>query len=177
MKALKDPIKNSETGNIAGVMQALAWISLFVLAVFFFQDLLDKQRNPNQAPLVGETEDGTREVILKRNRFGHYVVDGAINGQPVTFMLDTGATMVALPAHLATKLGIERGRPMQFQTANGTARGFAARLDEVKVGPIALQYVAAGVTQGLRGDEVLLGMTFLKHIEFTQRGDTLTLRQ
>ena len=66
---------------------------------------------------------------------------------------------------------------MQFQTANGIARGFAARLDEVALGPIVLQDVQAGITSGMRGNEVLLGMSFLKHIEFTQRGDTLTLRQ
>ena len=167
----------SETGRITGVMQALAWVSLFVLAGFFFQDLLDKQYNPNQAPLIGEGEDGAQEVILERNRYGHYVADGLINGQPVTFMLDTGATTVALPAELATKLGIQRGRAMQFQTANGIARGFAARLDEVALGPIVLQDVQAGITSGMRGNEVLLGMSFLKHIEFTQRGDTLTLRQ
>lgn len=158
-------------------MQALAWISLLALAVFFFQDLLDRQYNPNETPEVGVSEDGAYEVILERNRYGHYVADGAINGQPVTFMLDTGATMVALPAHLAAKLGIQRGRALQFQTANGVARGFAARLDEVALGPITLRDVDAGITQGLRGDEVLLGMSFLKHIEFTQRGDTLTLRQ
>ena len=174
---MKEPGNNSETGRVTGVMQALAWISLLVLAVLFFQDLLGRQYNPNQAPEVGVGEDGAQEVILQRNRQGHYVADGAINGQPVTFMLDTGATMVALPAHLATKLGIKRGRALQFQTANGIARGFAARLDDVALGPITLQDVEAGITQGLTGDEVLLGMSFLKHIEFTQRGDTLTLRQ
>lgn len=158
-------------------MQALAWISLMVLAVFFFQELLQKQYNPNQALRVGTDEEGRREVVLERNRYGHYVTTGAINGQPVTFMLDTGATMVALPAHLAERLGIPRGRAVQFQTANGTARGFAARLDQVAVGPISMRDVQAGITEGLRGDEVLLGMSFLKHIEFTQRGDTLTLRQ
>lgn len=158
-------------------MQALAWISLFVLAVLFFQDLLEKQYNPNQDPQVGADDAGAREVFLERNRYGHYVADGVINGQPVTFMLDTGATMVAVPAHLAAKLGIQRGRAMQFQTANGIARGFAARLDEVALGPITLRDVDAGITNGMSGDEVLLGMSFLKHIEFTQRGDTLTLRQ
>ena len=167
----------SETRRITGVMQALAWISLFVLAVFFFQDLLEKQYNPNQEPQVGVNEDGVREVVLERNRYGHYVADGLINGQPVTFMLDTGATIVALPAHLAAKLGIQRGRALQFQTANGIARGFAARLDEVALGPITLQDVDAGITNGMSGDEVLLGMSFLKHLEFTQRGDRLTLRR
>jgi len=163
--------------RIGSVMQALAWLSLLAFGVFFFSDVLEKQYNPNQSVKTERGEDGSRVVVLERNRFGHYVTQGSINGQPVTFMLDTGATMVAIPAHLARRLHIEQGRPMQFQTANGMARGHAANLEEVGVGGIVLRDVAAGITQGLQGDEVLLGMSFLKHIEFTQRGDTLTLRQ
>lgn len=158
-------------------MQALAWVSLLAFGVFFFGDLLEERYNPNQSVDTQREADGTRTVVLGRNRFGHYVTNGVINGQPVTFMLDTGATTVAVPAQLARRLQLERGRAVQFHTANGISRGYAARLDEVGVGGIVLRDVAAGITEGLQGEEVLLGMSFLKHIEFTQRGDTLTLRQ
>lgn len=158
-------------------MQALAWVSLLAFGVFFFGDLLEERYNPNQSVDTQREADGTRTVVLERNRFGHYVTNGVINGQPVTFMLDTGATTVAVPAQLARRLQLERGRAVQFHTANGISRGYAARLDEVGVGGIVLRDVAAGITEGLQGEEVLLGMSFLKHIEFTQRGDTLTLRQ
>ena len=92
-------------------------------------------------------------------------------------MLDTGATGVAIPEAVAVYLGLRRGRPFPTQTANGIATSYAAKLDSVSVGAIELQDVPAAITPGLQTQEILLGMSFLKHIEFTQRGDTLILRQ
>jgi aspartyl protease family protein len=154
----------------------LAYIPL-ALGAFFFDDLLGKQYNPNQNLQTRSGEEGVREVVLQRNRFGHYVTSGEINGQPVTFILDTGATGVAVPDTIAQRLGLQRGPAFRTQTANGTGTSYAARLDSVSVGGIELQDVRAGITPGLQTDQILLGMSFLKHIEFTQRGDTLTLRQ
>ncbi|MEP1472485.1 MAG: TIGR02281 family clan AA aspartic protease [Halieaceae bacterium] len=159
------------------VMQAIAWLILMVLLVFFFSDLLGKRENPNQSLETQYSENGVREVVLKRNRAGHYVASGAINGRPVVFMLDTGATGVAIPDAVARKLAIPRGQPFATRTANGVATSYSANLDTVSVGDIELQNVRAGITPGLTSEQVLLGMSFLRHIEFTQRGDTLILRQ
>lgn len=158
-------------------MQTLAWLVLLALGVFFFSDYLDKQYNPNQSLQTRYAEDGVREVVLQRNKFGHYVTDGQINGRPVTFMLDTGATGVAISEAMASYLGLQRGRAFPTQTANGMSTSYAVTLDQVNVGAIELNDVPAGITPGLQTEEILLGMSFLKHIEFTQRGDTLTLRQ
>ena len=158
-------------------MQALAWLVLMTLLVIFFTDLLQKQHNPNQSLDTRIATDGMREVVLTRNRAGHYVTDGMINGEPVVFMLDTGATGVAIPLDVAQRIGVQRGRPMQTQTANGIATSYTATLDSVSVGGIELNEGAAGIVPGLRTSEVLLGMSFLRHIEFTQRGNTLILRQ
>ena len=158
-------------------MQAIAWVIFMVLLVFFFNDLLGKRENPNQSVSTQYHQDGVREVVLQRNRAGHYVVSGAINGQPVVFMLDTGATGVAIPDAVANRIGIKRGQPFPTRTANGVSTSYAALLDSVSVGDIYLRDVRAGITPGLTSEQVLLGMSFLKHIEFTQRGDTLILRQ
>ena len=171
----EEVIKEQKRMGLA--MQVLAWLVFLALGAFFFSDLLDKQYNPNQNLQTHASEDGVREVVLQRNKFGHYVTSGEINGQPVTFMLDTGATGVAVPASVARRLGLQRGQAFRTQTANGTGTSYAARLDRVSVGGIELQDVRAGITPGLQTEQILLGMSFLKHIEFTQRGDTLTLRQ
>lgn len=159
------------------IMQVLAWVVLLVLGAFFFSELLDRQNNPYQSLQTRYTQGGMREVTLQRNKYGHYVTSGEINTRPVTFMLDTGATGVAIPEALAASLGLRRGAPFATQTANGVATGYAVTLDQVSVGDITLRDVPALISPGLQTDEILLGMSFLKHIEFTQRGDTLVLRQ
>lgn len=166
-----------EQKRMGVTMLVLAWVVFLGLGLFFFTDLLDKQHNPNQSLETRYSDEGAREVVLQRNKFGHYVTSGQINGQAVTFILDTGATGVAVPAAVADRLGLKRGRGFPTQTANGITTSYAAVLDRVSVGEILLENVRAGITPGLRTDEILLGMSFLKHIEFSQRGDTLILRQ
>ena len=100
-----------------------------------------------------------------------------INGQAVQFMLDTGATDVAIPSAVAERLGLARGVPVTVSTANGRSEGYRTRLDSVRLGAIELRDVRALVAPGLDGEQVLLGMSALKKLEFTQRGGTMLLRQ
>ena len=158
-------------------MQILTWISLLALLTFYFGDVLERQRNPNRAVATAIDGSGIREVQLQRNRMGHYVASGTINGEPVVFLLDTGATGVAIPEAVAQRLDLPRGRAFLTNTANGSARSYQTRIGEVAIGDIRLNNVDAAITPGLAMNEVLLGMSFLKYIEFTQRGNTLTLRQ
>jgi aspartyl protease family protein len=157
-------------------MFVLAWLAFMALLGLGFSDILDRQHNPNQA-LVTNYADGVREVVLQRNRQGHYLSSGRINGREVVFMLDTGATTIAIPARLASDLDLTIGQRFQTRTANGTADVYATVLDEVSIGDIRLNDVSAAVTPGLATNEVLLGMSFLRNIEFAQRGDSLILRQ
>jgi len=158
-------------------MSVLAWLVFLALLGFFFNDQLAQQFNPNRELDTRYSEQGVREVVLQRNRLGHYVTSGEINGEPVVFMLDTGATGVAIPAKIARRLGLRQGQAYRVETANGPSTAYATRLDSVSVGGIVRYDVEAGIAAGYQGDEILLGMSFLKHIDFSQRGDTLILRQ
>lgn len=154
-------------------MLVAAWLALFAGVYVWFHGWNQAQVNPNPAsalPLSGN------EVTLQRNRSGHYVVDGAINGEPVTFMLDTGATQVALSMAAARALNLPLGEAMRLRTANGETVGYRTRLTRVRVGPIEVSDVAAVAAEGMDQDFILLGMSFLKRVEFAQRGDQLTLR-
>lgn len=152
------------------------WIVVLVVLTAVFNGWLEGQRNPNQS-VESYTRDGAREVVLERNRYGHYVATGAIDGKQVEFMLDTGASDVSVPADVARRLGLRRGAPMQYQTANGVITGYATTLDAVRIGDIVVHDVRASINPYMRGDQILLGMSFLRDLEFTQRGDSLTLRQ
>lgn len=158
-------------------MIALAWVVLLALLTAYFTGWLNKQQNPNEQ-VLGEIVDGAvRQVVLEQNRHGHYVASGRINGKPVIFLLDTGATTVSVPLRVARRLGLEAGRPSSAYTANGVVTTYRVILDRVALGNIALRDVRPHINPGMGGEEVLLGMSFLKQLEFSQRGDSLTLRQ
>jgi len=158
-------------------MFAMMWVGIFVILGIFFSGILDKQNNPNQSANTLSLNGDIKELVLKRNRMGHYVANGSINSQPVTFMLDTGATDVAIPEAIARRLNLTRGPSATYQTANGSAQAFLTRLDEISLSGIKLNNIRATIIPGYKSDEILLGMSFLKHLEFSQRGNTLTLRQ
>lgn len=151
-------------------------LGLFALT-YVFDDLLDKQANPNQLPSSSVSGSGTREVLLLQNRQGHYVVGGQINELPVTFLLDTGATDVAIPAEVARAAGLQPGAESRAFTANGAVSVYATRIDTLMIGNIVLHDIVASITPSMAGDTILLGMSALRQIEFTQRGDRLTLQQ
>ena len=154
-----------------------AWIVGLALLVLFFDKLLDHQRNPNPDPTIQLSAEGVPQVVLERNRLGHFVTGGEINGAPVTFLLDTGATSVALPMELARAMELPMRMGGLSKTANGVVQTWTTRLDSVSVGGLAVQNVRAVVMPNMPGDVVLLGMNYLRHFEMLQRGDTLTLRQ
>lgn len=163
--------------NMGYIMIIAMWAIIIALLVFFFQDVLDKQHNPNQ-DLEGQTISGNiQQLVLQRNHYGHYVTDGQINNQNVTFLLDTGATDVSIPGKTAQKLGLKRGVKMYYQTANGKAAVFTTTIDRISIGNIELSDIKATINPNVDNMDVLLGMSFLKKLEFTQRGDRLTLKQ
>jgi aspartyl protease family protein len=164
------------TTRLGKGMTFAAWVLALVLFTLFFEERLDEQRNPNQSVYTRVNESGVREVVLKRNHFGHYVTVGTVNDRAVEFLLDTGASDVAIPLELADQLGLKRGAAVQYQTANGVVTAYRTLLDSVSIGPLVIRNVPASINPGLKDMEILLGMSVLKRIEFTQRGDTLILR-
>lgn len=158
------------------LMVFAAWAGAALLLTWLFAGELDRRENPNQVVQSTRTAEGA-EVRLTRNPMGHYVATGSINGREVRFFLDTGATHVALSDSLARELDLARGAASPTRTANGTITTYTTMLDQVKVGGIRIRDVTASINPRMSGDEVLLGMSFLKHLELIQRGDQLLLRQ
>lgn len=116
-------------------------------------------------------------VTLTADSRGHYQTLGQVNGGTVQFLVDTGATSIALSSSEARRLGInylggERG---YTQTANGRALAYKVKLDTVKVGDITLHAVEAVVLEGDGLKIALLGMSFLNRTEMKRDGQALTL--
>jgi len=175
-----DTSRSDEEKDVARPMgRGMAWLAALALIGvlwLFFEEVQDRRANPNRHLTVAP--GASSELVLKRNPAGHYFVPGAINGQPVTFMLDTGATQVALPAKLGAQLGLRAiGPAVQVTTANGNVTARMTLIDELAFGPFVLRQVHAMLNPGMNDDDtILMGMNILKQLEFTQRGDTLILK-
>lgn len=154
-------------------MIVVAWLALLGVLWSAFDAYLARRDHPNRNLA---TQAGGGELVLKRNRAGHYVAPGTINGQAVIFLLDTGATEVSVPAHLGEALGLSPGAAATVMTANGAVTVRATLIDTLGLGPFVLRDVRAHLNPGAGDDQVLLGMSALRYLEFTQRGDTLILR-
>ena len=85
--------------------------------------------------------------------------------------------LLAVPAQVAKRIGLSGTPPLTYQTANGPAVGYATTLNSVSIGNIQLNNIRGGINPTMHNEYVLLGMTFLKHLEFTQSGNQLILRQ
>ena len=117
--------------------------------------------------------------ILKDSRRGGYFTDGLINGQPVRFLVDTGATTIAMSERHAARLGIQHrvdGHRIGVGTASGNAVGHQVMLNRVSVGEMRLTDVRAVVIEGDSPQNVLLGMNVLGQFEIDQRENLLILR-
>lgn len=117
-------------------------------------------------------------VSLTADSRGHFITTGTINGATVRFMVDTGATSVAMGASDARRanVNIKSGRPIMVQTANGVTQAWLVKLGSVRVGDVTLHEVDGTIHQQDM-PVALLGMSFLNRMEMKRDGETLTLRK
>jgi aspartyl protease family protein len=121
-----------------------------------------------------QSSAGTGSVIVPRDQFGHFRTEGRIDGRPIAFLIDTGATIIALTADDAAALGIHPGiseYTVMLKTANGIARAAPTTLDMVEVGDVMVRDVPAVVMPDGALSENLLGMSFLsrlRHFEYSE---------
>ena len=121
-----------------------------------------------------------KEVQVWRDTTGMYTTVGSIDGLPVSFLIDTGATQVAMNASQARRLGIDyhvTGNPAEVTTASGVERAWMVTLDSVKVGDLEVRNVSAVVLEGKQPKVTLLGMSYLGRMEISNDGRLMTLRQ
>ncbi|GEM_PF-87385 len=141
-----------------------------------------KKQTLSFAPSGGKTYKAREhtEVNIWADASGSFQTPGSINGQMVHFLVDTGATTVAMNAEVAERLGIDfryTGTPARVATASGIAQAHTVVLDSVRVGDIEIKNVRASVLEGSYPREVLLGMSFLSKVELKRKGNLITLRR
>ncbi|OWL84707.1 retropepsin-like aspartic protease family protein [Halopseudomonas aestusnigri] len=128
----------------------------------------------------GFAQSERQQVSIPRGEGGHFRVTGSINGQTVSFMVDTGATSVSMSSVQARRLGIDyalSGTPVRAATASSAVDGYQVTLARVKVGDIELSNVQALVLEGRFPLEVLLGMSWLSRVRMDEQDNLLLLER
>ena len=172
-------------GDPKTVKVGQSWRGISVLAVERDQATIevDGKKRVLQRGLHYRNADpsgnGRSKVTLAADTRGHFFIDGAVNRIPVRFMVDTGATMVALPQRDADRLGIDyrAGRRAATRTANGIATVYLVKLDSIRIGDIELHNIDGLVHEGGGLEQALLGMSFLNRVSMQRDGGTMTLIQ
>lgn len=157
-----------------GLKWAPAGILLFWLVVMGLLYTVMKQ-TLKPAPMV---VSATGELVISRSRDGHFYAPGLVNGQPVRFLIDTGASMVTVSEAFAASAGLPKGVPTVFRTANGDLPGRVVAGVPVSLGPLTVSGSRIGV--GLVGravDDALLGQGFLASFEMVISKEQLILRK
>jgi len=136
----------------------------------------DAQANPPAAAPTSHSAEANYAVV-RTNDHGSMVADGEVNGMPVRFVVDTGATFITLSAREASHLGIDyrTGQKVAMETANGSAVAYRLKLDTVRVGDMAVHNVEAVIMDGNALPIALLGMSFLNRTDMKREGTVLTL--
>ena len=126
----------------------------------------------------GRSGGGGQRIVLTADPSGHFVPQGQINGKAVQFLLDTGATTVAMGAADARRINLkyEHGQKVRMNTANGTSTGYLIRLDSVRVGDV-VAYDVEAVVSPQPMPFVLLGNSFLNRFQMQKTNDQLTLEK
>ncbi|BEP36716.1 TIGR02281 family clan AA aspartic protease [Variovorax sp. V59] len=126
----------------------------------------------------GGSGGGGSRIVLPADSRGHFMTQGAINGRPVTFMLDTGATSIALSADDAQRIGLDysKGQRIQISTANGVSTGYRLRLQSVRVGDVEVYDIDAIVSPQPM-PFVLLGNSFINRFSMRRDADQMVLEK
>ncbi len=153
-----------------GLQMFAGWVIIF-LAVFvaftmkdeiagFARQVMDERRAESTGLQVGQ------ELQIKQALDGHFWVEGKLNGTPVRFLIDSGATTTSISTSVAKRAGIEpsSGIPAMVQTANGVTTVARGRAQRLEVGQIVRENIAVHISDGF-GETNVLGMNFLSSLE------------
>lgn len=161
-------MSDSQYAKAGRIMFLAVWLIFFGLMFLFFY-YYNKTDQGNYQISAGK-------VTITPDKYGHYYIDGYINNSPVKFMLDTGATWVAVPANVATQINLKGHYPVTVKTAAGEVTGSLTRLDTLAFADFKFQNIKAVIVPADDENIVLLGMNILSKFDLSQKGKQLILR-
>ncbi|KTD61509.1 aspartyl protease [Legionella spiritensis] len=150
-------------------MFVIAWLILFGLLFAFFYFFSGDEKGGYQV------QHG--QVMIDADSQGHYRIKGYINDKPVEFMVDTGASLVAIPQSIADRLHLTGRYPVRLETANGSMTGLLTRMDTLVFGDFHLTNIKGVILPDNKSDTILLGMNVLSLFNLTQKERQLVIKK
>jgi aspartyl protease family protein len=148
------------------------WLAFWVVLIALFSYVFSIKQN-NDVIAISPSH-----LKVAANTNGHYLLNGTINGVEVQYLVDTGATDVVIPAHIADKMQLKKGPAISVRTANGTTSVYLTRIEKLTIDSIELHNIRANINPQMGSSEaVLLGMSALKQLEIRQLAGELHLIQ
>lgn len=169
----KNPYDNNTESNdkrLGAAFLIVGWI----IAIGLVAILINFSLFSTKAPMISSSQVGT-QITISRDYDSHFRLEGSANGIPVTFLLDTGASSVAVSDELAKRAGLKYKSELITETANGSAVGYFTVINKLMIADIELNNVSAVIVPNMDSDQALLGMNVLKHFEITQNKDSMVL--
>lgn len=171
-----EQVRTADLAWLGRKLRIPAFLVASLVLILLVREQTARRQNPNPDPVAYLGAEGIPQVVLKENQVRQYVTNGRINGTLVEFLVDTGAVDVAMPFMVAQTLGLRLQPGGISKTGNGDVRTWVARLDSVDVGGLVAYDLNATVLPNMQGDQVLLGMAYLRRMELVLRGGEMTLR-
>lgn len=153
---------------------ALGIVAFWLVVMAGLYWAMDRWQQPRAARVTA-----SGELRIPRHADGHFRVAGTVNGEPVMFLVDTGASVVSVSETLAQRAGLQGGERASFHTAGGVRQGRMVRAERIALqGGLAVDNLRVGVGLQLGSDDAmaLLGQNFLQHFELRMDREQLLLR-
>ena len=156
-------------------MFVIGWLLALAILTLIFNGFLENRQNPNRLSVL--QNQSSDELLLQANVNGHYYAEGHINGTETLFLLDTGATTVAVPQHIADRAGLQAKNAVSIDTAAGVILAHSTHIRRLQIGHFIFSDLDAVILPGDDDNTVLLGMNALGELELRQQDGELLLQK
>lgn len=163
---------NTESNDkqLGGIFLIVGWVAILLLIAILINNSLFATKKPD----ITDTHAG-KEITIYRDHDSHFRIKGNINGIPITFLIDTGATSVAVSSTIAKRANLRHQAELITETASGNAIGYFTTIDKLTIADIDLHEVSAVIIPEMATNEALLGMNVLQKFNIKQNLNTLIL--
>ncbi len=163
---------NTETDSrkLGAAFLIVGWLIFIMLVALITNGTVFRTK----APSISESEAG-KQITITRDYDAHFRIKGSINGTPVTFLIDTGATSIAVSDSIARRANLKREAQLTTQTAGGSSVGYFTMVDKLMIADVEVKDISAVIIPDMGGIEALLGMNVLQQFIIQQNKDQMIL--